>query len=452
MSERLVVVGGDAGGMSAAATASRRRDRDSLEIVAFERSGFTSYSACGIPYLVGGIVHDPDTLIARSPEEHRAHGIDVRMHHDVTAIDMTSRTVAYRDLGARRDGTVGFDHLVLATGASPIQPDVPGTDARGVFGVQHLDDGIAIRREIAEGRPKHAVVVGAGYIGIEMAEALLSQGLQVTMIDRGEHPMPTLDPDMGALLANAIRRIGIDLRLEQTVDALTSEDGHVRRVVVEGEELPADLVVFGLGVRPSSALAADAGITVGPTGGVTIDDHARTSAPDVFAAGDCVETFHRVSREPVAIALGTHANKQGRVAGINLTGGDAVFPGVIGTAVSRVCALEVGRTGLSEAMATAAGFEPRGIRFDGTTRASYFPGAQEIQVKLVVDESSGRLLGAQVLGEEGAAKRIDVFAVCVWNEMTVTEVMELDLGYAPPFAPLWDPVVAAARVAVAELG
>jgi len=452
MTERLIVVGGDAGGMSAAATASRRRDRDALEIVAFERSGITSYSACGIPYFVGGIVHDADTLIARTADQHRAHGIDVRTYHDVTVIDVAARTVIYHDLDGGREGALGFDHLVLATGATPIRPTVPGTDARGVFGVQHLDDGIAIRREIAETHPTHAVVVGAGYIGIEMAEALLSQGLQVTMVDRAEHPMPTLDPDMGGLLAQAIRRIGIDLRLEQTVDALTVDDGHVRGVAVEGDEIPADIVVFGLGVRPSVSLAADAGIEVGPTGGVTIDDHARTSASGVYAAGDCVETFHRVSRRPVAIALGTHANKQGRVAGINLTGGDAVFPGVIGTAVSRVCALEVGRTGLSEAMATEAGFAPRGIRFDGTTRAGYFPGAREIRVKLVVDAPTGRLLGAQVIGEEGAAKRIDVFAVCVWNEMTVTEVMELDLGYAPPFAPLWDPVVAAARVAVSELG
>jgi NADPH-dependent 2,4-dienoyl-CoA reductase/sulfur reductase-like enzyme len=449
---RLVVVGGDAGGMSAAATARRRRDRADLEILAFERGAFTSYSACGIPYLVGGVVRDADTLIARTVEEHRAHGIDVRVRHDVLAVDLAARTVRVRDLDAGREETVGFDHLVLATGASPVRPDIPGVDAHGVFGVQHLDDGLAIRHLVADEEPRTAVVVGAGYIGIEMAEAFLSRGLRVVMVDRAAHPMPTLDPDMGALVADAIRRLGIDLRLECTATGLTVEDGRVRAVQVAGEEVPADVVVFGLGVRPNRELAEAAGIDIGETGGVRIDDHTRTSAPEVYAAGDCVETYHRVSRRPVAIALGTHANKQGRVAGVNITGGDATFPGVIGTAVAKVCALEVGRTGLTERMAAEAGFSARGVRYDGTTRAGYFPGVEEIRVKLVVEEGTGRLLGAQVVGKEGAAKRVDVLAVCIWNEMTVEEVMELDLGYAPPFAPLWDPVVGAARAAVAELG
>ncbi len=450
MPSRLVVVGGDAGGMSAAATARRRRDPDALEIVAFERTGTTSYSACGIPYLVGGVVHDADTLIARSAEEHRAHGIDVRIRHDVIAVDLAARTVVARDLDGGTEVVLGFDHLVLATGASPIRPELPGADARGVFGVQHLDDGIAISRLLAEEDPGTAVVVGAGYIGIEMAEAFLSQGLRVVMVDRADHPMPTLDPDMGQLVADEIRRLGIDLRLGCTVSGIRVEDGRVRAVQVEDDEIPADVVVFGLGVRPNRELAEAAGITIGETGGIRIDDHARTSAPEVYAAGDCVETYHRVSRRPVAIALGTHANKQGRVAGINITGGDARFPGVIGTAVAKVCALEVGRTGLTEQMAADAGFVARGVRFDGTNRAGYFPGAEAVRVKLVVEEPTGRLLGAQVVGHEGAAKRVDVLAVCVWNEMTVEEIMELDLGYAPPFAPLWDPVVAAARVAVSE--
>jgi NADPH-dependent 2,4-dienoyl-CoA reductase/sulfur reductase-like enzyme len=436
--------------MSAAATARRRRDAEHLEIVAFERSGITSYSACGIPYLVGGIVRDADTLIARTVEEHRERGIDVRTRHEVLGVDLASRTVRVRDLEAGTDDSVAFDHLVLATGAVPVRPDLDGVDARGVFGVQHLDDGIAIRKVIADEEPRTAVVVGAGYIGIEMAEALISRGLQVVMVDRGAHPMPTLDPDMGALLADAIRRIGIDLRLEQTATGLSVEDGRIRAVTIGDEELPADLVVFGLGVRPSARLAEEAGIAVGASGGITIDDHARTSAPDVYAAGDCVETYHRVTGRPVAIALGTHANKQGRVAGINLTGGDEVFPGVIGTAVAKVCALEVGRTGLTEEMAAGTGLAAHGVRYDGTTRAAYFPGVSDIQVKLVVEDGTGRLLGAQVIGTEGAAKRIDVFAVCIWNEMTVAEVMDLDLGYAPPFAPLWDPVVGAARVAAAR--
>jgi NADPH-dependent 2,4-dienoyl-CoA reductase/sulfur reductase-like enzyme len=447
--ERLVVVGGDAAGMSAASQARRRRATDDLEIVAFERGRATSYSACGIPYWIGGAVDSEADLISRTPEQHRANGIDVRIRTEVVGIDLAARTVTARDLEAGRELVEPFDSLVYATGSVPMRPPVPGIDAAGVHGVQTLDDGVALRAELERDDVQRVVVVGGGYIGLEIAEACQVRGMDVTVVDMSATPVGTFDPDIGAYLADAVRGLGISLVLSDGAAAIdTGPDGRPRAVVTRsGRELPADLVVLGLGVRPAVALAEQAGIPLGPSGGVSVDLRMRTQVEGVWAAGDCVESVHRLSGQRMVVALGTHANKQGRVAGINLGGGYATFPGVIGTAVTKVCDLEVARTGLSMAEADAAGFRYVTASVDSTTRAGYYPGAKPIRVKLLAEERSGRLLGAQIVGREGAAKRIDVFATAIWNEMGVDEVLSLDLSYAPPFAPVWDPVLIAARKA-----
>ncbi|MFO7592294.1 MAG: FAD-dependent oxidoreductase [Acidimicrobiia bacterium] len=442
---RLVVVGGDAAGMSAAAQARRRRSEDELDIVCFERGPYTSYAACGIPYFVGDLVHDAAELVARTPDEHRRRGLDVRTGHEVVAIDTEQSSVRVRDLAAGDESDEPYDQLVIATGATPVRPPIPGIDARGIFGVQSLADGIAVRAAVEAGGARRAVVVGGGYIGLELAEAMLLRGLDVALVEGAAQPMNTLDPDMGSLIADALRGMGVSLHLDAMVDAFDVVDGAVRGVHAGGEMLPADLVVLGLGVRPRSALADDAGIVIGPTGGIAVDDHQRTSVEGVFAAGDCVETFHRVSRRPVAIALGTHANKQGRVVGLNATGGDATFPGVIGTAISKICKVEVARTGLNEREADEAGFDAVAATIEGSTRAHYYPGSMPIHVKVVAERGRGRILGAQIVGEEGAAKRVDVLAAAIWTEMTAEEFSSLDLAYAPPFSPVWDPVLIAAR-------
>jgi len=450
VTRRLVVVGGDAGGMSAAAQARRRAPADVLEIVAFERGGYTSYSACGIPYFVGGAVNDVDALIARSPEEHRANGIDVRLETEVVAIDLDARTVTARGLASGAESVEPFDDLVIATGSTPVRPDLPGIEARGVHGVQHLDDGIDLRADLAAigDGPDRCVVVGGGYVGLELAEALHERGREVTIVDSSDQPMDTLDPDMGALVADAIRGLGIELMTGTRVESFeVASDGRVRAVVAGDRTIPCNLVVLGLGVAPSVGLAREAGIRIGPSGGIATDARMATSGAGVWAAGDCVESHHRVSNRPVTIALGTHANKQGKVVGINVTGGDARFGGVIGTAVTKICAYEVARTGLNEREAAEAGFDFATATIESTTRAGYYPGATPVTVKVVADATSGRLLGAQIVGREGAAKRIDVLATAIWNEMTVEEIEQLDLGYAPPFSPVWDPVLIAARKA-----
>ena len=444
--ERLVVIGGDAAGMSAASEARRRRGPADLEIVAFERGAYTSYSACGIPYFIGDVVSDAGRLIARTPDEHRARGIEVHLHHEVTAIDAAAGSVTVRDLEAGSERTEPYDQLMVATGAAPIRPELPGADAPGIFGIQALGDGLELRRFLTSGTaPRRAVVVGAGYIGLEMAEAMVQRGLEVALVDQAAQPMRTLDPDVGALVAEGLRAIGVDLHLGAGVEGYETSGGRVSAVVTGRGTLPADVVVLGLGVRPATALAEAAGVDVGPSGGIAVDQRMRTGTPGIWAAGDCVEVHHRVSRRPVAIALGTHANKQGRVAGVNLGGGYATFPGVVGTAVTKVCGLEVARTGLTEHEAAEAGFACESVTVESTTRAGYFPGAASITTKLVAERRSGRLLGAQIVGAEGAAKRIDVLACALWNEMGVDEITNLDLGYAPPFSPVWDPVLIAAR-------
>ncbi|MGH3238830.1 MAG: FAD-dependent oxidoreductase [Spirillospora sp.] len=444
--ERLLVIGGDAAGMSAASQARRRRGPDDLEILVVERGNHASYSACGIPYYVGGVVEELDSLIARTPAEFRDRDIDLRLRTEAVEIDTAGGRVRVRDAGG--DRWESYDQLMVATGAVPKRPRLPGADAKNIHGVQILDDGIGIRRVLEQDKPRRAVVVGGGYIGLEMAEAMVMRGLEVSIVDAADQPMRTLDPDMGAIIADAIRGIGVELSLGERVEGFdTSADGHVTAVRTAGRALPADLVVLGLGVRPNGDLARAAGIETGTTGGVVTDRRMRTRTERVWAAGDCVETRHLVSGGPVAIALGTHANKQGRVAGINLGGGYATFPGVVGTAVSKICRVEVARTGLNEREAAAAGFEALSVVVESTTRAGYHPGAAPMRTKLIAERRSGRLLGAQIVGEENAAKRVDGLAIALWNGMTVEEMTGLDLGYAPPFAPVWDPVLIAARKA-----
>ncbi len=446
MARRLVIIGADAAGMSAASMARRMLGADRLEIVAFDRGHYTSYSACGIPYFVGGQVTDVESLIARNPEQFAAMEIDARLGHEVIEIDTASQHVRVRALSSGDESVQGYDQLLVATGAVPFHPEVPGVDAAGVFGVQTLDDGLALRRELELARPRRAVVVGGGYVGLELAEALCIRGAEVTVIERAATPMTTLDPDMGTLVADAMRRFGMVVRTGETVEGIEVDDaGRARTVITDQASVPADVVILGLGVRPNVAVAKAAGISVGPSGAIAVDRGMATSVAGVWAAGDCAEKHHLVSGRPVAVALGTHANKEGRTAGVNIAGGTATFPGVLGTAVSKICSLEVARSGLSEAEAAAAGFDTLSVVTESTTRAGYYPGAKPIQVKLVADAGTGRLLGAQIVGEEGAAKRIDVAAMALWHQMAVEEMINVDLSYAPPFSPLWDPILIAAR-------
>jgi NADPH-dependent 2,4-dienoyl-CoA reductase/sulfur reductase-like enzyme len=439
VADRLVVIGADAGGMTAAMQARRRQPY--LEIVALEMGSWTSYSACGIPYLVAGDVGSLDDLVARTPAELREQRIDVRLRHEVVGIDMTERALEVRDHARQRTLPIDFDRLHVATGARPTRPELPGIDLDHVRGVQTLDDARGLLDHARVSRCRSVVVVGGGYIGLEMAEAFVRWGAEVTILEGSEQLMRTLDADVAARLLEPMAAMGIDVRLGTEVAGF--EPGRV--LLAEGDPIPADLVVLGLGVTPNSELARDAGAETGARGALVVDRRQRTTIDGVYAAGDCCESHHLVSGRPTHVALGTVATKQGRVAGINIGGGYATFPGVVGTAITKVCDLEVGRTGLTEREAAAEGFELAAVSIDATTIAGYLPDAGPMTVKLVGELGTGRVLGAQIVGAERSAKRIDTIATALHARLRVDELIDLDLAYAPPFSSTWDPIHVAAR-------
>ncbi|MDX1653637.1 MAG: FAD-dependent oxidoreductase, partial [Candidatus Competibacteraceae bacterium] len=344
-----------------------------------------------------------------------------------------------------------YDQLLITSGAAAICPDLPGKETQNIHGVPHLEAGLKVRQIVDQEKPKKAVVVGGGYIGLEMAEALILRGIETTLIERGPQVMSTLDPDMGALVSQALEEHGVQLYLEESLEAFLVRGETVCGIRTDRRTLEADLVVLGLGVKPETALAEAAGIPLGIKGAIRVNSRQQTEVDGIWAAGDCAESYHLVSRQPVNIALGTIANKQGLVAGTNLGGGYATFPGVVGTAVSKICKYEVARTGLQEKEIQALGLKHTTATIDSKTRAGYYPDAGDIRVKLLAEKQTGRLLGGQIVGTEGAAKRIDVLATALYAGFTVQQLVELDLSYAPPFSPVWDPVQIAARVMVSKL-
>jgi NADPH-dependent 2,4-dienoyl-CoA reductase/sulfur reductase-like enzyme len=451
VSDRLVVVGGDAAGMSAASQA--RRLAPDLEIVAFERGNHVSYSACGEPYFVAGIVPTLERLVARRPAEFARRGIDVRLRSEVKEIDLDRRTVKVRDAAGGASAEWGFDHLMYATGSAPLRPtSIEGIDDPAILGLRTLDDAAALKQRVDGGRGR-AVVVGGGYIGIEVAEALVARHWEVTMVTSGPHVLEkTLDPEIGDAACQAVRAYGVNLMTGALVERV-ERDGDRFRVAGADFAVEGDLVFIGLGTTPEVELAAAAGIPLGGTGAVAVDNYQRTSIEGVWAGGDCAEVSHRLTGRQVNIMLGTVANKTGRIAGTNIAGGGPTpFPGVLGTAITKIGEAEIARTGLTTIEARAAGYQPVTGLVMGTTTAGYWPGAAPMKVMLVADRASGRLLGGQIVGGAGAGKRIDVIAAAIWNGMTASELAWVDLAYAPPFGGVWDLVLIAARRAADDAG
>ena len=394
------------------------------------------------------MVDDAKSLVAVTPQAFREErGIDARILHEVTELDLNKRRVHVRQLEEKKEWWEPFDQLMIATGALPIWPGVPGADAQGIYGVHTLQSGIEVRQVVDQQGPKRAVIIGGGYIGLEMAEALLRRNLEVAMVERTPQVMNTLDPDMGALVSEALMAVGVTLYREESLQGFEVSKGQVQAVVTDRRTLPADIVILGMGVRPHATLAEGTGISLGEKGSIAVNDRMQTSVEGVWAAGDCVQSFHLISRRPFYIALATVANKQGHVAGINIGGGSATFPGVVGTAVSKIYAVEVARTGLQEREIQQLGWEYVSGKIESSTRAGYYPGAGRITVKVFAEKGSGRLLGGQIVGQEGAAKRIDILATALHAGFTVQEMVHLDLSYAPPYSPVWDPVIIAARQA-----
>jgi CoA-dependent NAD(P)H sulfur oxidoreductase len=444
LSERLIVIGGGAAGMSAASAA--RRVAPDLEIVVLERSGYAAYGMCGLPYFISGVVEQPEHLLAYPPAYFRdQRRLDVRLHSAATALDPQRRVVHYRQGNERHH--LPYHRLVVAAGGSPVVPPIPGLDDERVFTVRTLEDAITLRSLLDAGRLGRVLVVGAGYIGLEMAEAFHARGVSVVVAEMLPRVMPNLDASMAALVEEEVRRHGVELRLGARLDAVHQGVRSVE-AVVGGVTLPVDAVIIAVGVRAGSDIASDAGARQAPGGALIVDDRMRTSLPDVYAAGDCIAPMHLVLGRPAFVPLGPAANKTGRVAGTVAAGGEARFAGMVGTAVVKVFDLAVGRTGLTLAEADVEGLQATATDAVGRSRAKYYPGTEPVAVRLV-HESNGRLLGAQMVGVDGVAKRIDVLATALQAGFTIDDIAALDLSYAPPYAPVYEPVLVAAQAAIA---
>ncbi|HWQ54174.1 MAG TPA: FAD-dependent oxidoreductase [Bryobacteraceae bacterium] len=426
---RLLVIGGVAAGLSAASRA--RRVDASLEIVVLEKGGVISYGACGLPYLVEGRVRTPEELIVYTPEYFaRERNITVRTGARVESIQHGRREVVLA--GGER---VRYDRLVIATGARPSTARIAGADLPHVFTLHTMDDALRMMRFLDEKRPRRAVVIGAGYIGLEAADALRARGLEVTIFEAGANVLRREDPELTRHAAVHMASSGVALRLNAPVKAIEPD-----RV----DDVACDMVVLAAGITPNAELAADAGIERGRTGAIRVDERMETNLPGVYAAGDCAEADHMVTGRPAYIPLGTTANKQGRVAGANAAGGRERFGGVTGTAILSLFGKGFAVTGLSAEQARREGFTPVAARIEGRSRAGYFDG-RPTAVELVADCGTRRLVGGTVIGEDGTAGRINVIAAALQARMRVEDFENLDLAYAPPFAPVWDPLLIAAQ-------
>jgi NADPH-dependent 2,4-dienoyl-CoA reductase/sulfur reductase-like enzyme len=446
---RLIIVGGVAAGLAAAMEA--RRASTEIRITVLERTGDISYGACGLPYVIGGLIDSPARLVLHTPEYFREqHDIDVRLHTEALEILPAKSVVRVNENEEERE--LGYGALVLATGAAAVCPPLPGHELEGVFVLRHMRDGLRMLRFIEEARPRSAVVVGAGYIGLEMAEAFRARGLRTTLVEASDKLMTALGGRARDIAAEELRANGVEVLFGERAAGF---EGDVRvrvaRVVTEsGRAIEADIVSIGVGVRPEVALARGAGIEIGETGAVSTDERQRTSATGVYAAGDCCEVINRVSGRKVWHPLGQPAVRQGWVAGANAAREDssaqARYAGVVGTNAVKLFGLELARTGLSLEEATEAGFDAEETESASHTRAGYYPGGSKIHTRLVADRR-GRLLGAQLVGREGVAQRANVYAAALHAGLKVEDLERLDLVYAPPFAPTIDPVIRAAHEA-----
>ncbi len=462
MSQPFVIIGGDAAGMSAASKI--KRDLPDADVIVFERGQVISYSACGMPYWIAGTVASDQQLIVLTPERaRRKRGIDVRIGHEVLAIDRASKNVTVLRHATGEQFTQPYHRLLIATGARALKPPIPGIDQAGIFTLRSLADAQQIVQYLTEHQPQSAVVIGGGYIGLEMVEALRTRQLSVSVVEQLPQLLPTFDPDMLEDVEATLRAHEVSLLLSTRVERITRTADHFSLQLTPSDgtgpttQLTADLIIVAAGVAPNSELAKAAGLRLGETGAIWVDDQMRTSDPAIFAAGDCVEHQHLVLGKAAWIPLAPAANKGGRLAGENMAGGNATFPGIVGTAVIKVFDYTVACTGLTEAAAKASGrFGAQGEFVGAATirdrdRASYWPGVAELQVKIVFDRRDGRLLGGQIIGRDGVNKRIDILATALHAGMTVRQVGWLDLSYAPPYSLTWDPVQVAANVASSNL-
>ncbi len=451
---KIVVVGGTAAGPKAAARA--RRLDPQAEITILEKGQYTSYAACGLPYLISGETPDLKALLATTVGVVRDANFfkavkDIRLltGKEVTAIDRGQKQVQAQDLASGAQESYPYDKLILATGATPVRPKIPGIDLKNIFLVRQPQDGVAILAALEQEKPRHGVIIGAGGIGMELAGALIQRGLQVTLVEALEQVMPgVLDVEMAAILRRHVESQGVIVRTgERATSFASQDDGRVALVHTDGGEYPGELVIVAIGVRPNVELARAAGLKLGETGAIAVDQQLRTSDPDIYAGGDCIENFHRLLKKPVIFSSGQLANIHGRIIGTNVAGGQTTFQGIVGTGIAKVFDYTVGATGLTEAAARRAGFTDLVTALvPALDHAHYYPGAKFVGIKMVAEKPTGRLLGVQVVGPGEGAKRLDVAAAAIALGANVQSITQFNMGYSPPYNVAIDALVNAAQV------
>ena len=442
---RIIVIGGVAAGTKAAAKAHRVDPNN--EIIIYQDEAEISYSACGLPYVISGVIADERRIIIRQPEDFAKEGIKVFTRHHVTNIDKARQQLTVRNLSNNSEDLVDYDRLILATGACPIVPNFEGISLEGFLTLRNISDLSRFKTLLNTMQPKRAVIIGAGYIGLELAESFHELTIKTTIIEKAKRILPKFDTEMVQPVHDHLVENQVELILGDGLAKLHGENGRVIAVETEsGKMIPADLVVIAIGVKPNVELAKAAGIELGKTGAIAVDSRMETRSSGIFAAGDCCETINRITGTPIWMPLGDIANLQGRVAGENIAGGNAHFPGVFGTAIFKTFNLTVAITGLSEQAAQEAGFEPLSIVIKGTDRARYYPGRQEYTLKLIADRQNGRLLGAQVVGSGNVDKMIDIVATALLGNLTCADMENADLAYSPPFSPVLSTIIVAAGI------
>lgn len=436
---KVVIIGGVAGGATAAARI--RRLDEKAEVVVFERSGYVSYANCGLPYYIGGIIEDPAELTLQTPESFwRRFRIDMRVRHEVTAIDPERKTVHVRNLDRGEEFEESYDKLLLSPGAQPTQPELPGVGLSGLFTLRTVEDTLRIRGFVEKEKPRSAVLAGGGFISLELAENLRELGLEVTIVQRPKQLLAPLDPDMAGFLHAKLREKKIRLLLGHSVEGFQKASDGIQ-VLLKGEKpQKADMVVLAIGVTPESRLAREAGLKLGIKGSIVVNERMETSVPDIYAVGDAVQVKHAVTGQDALISLAGPANKQGRIAADNICGGDSRYQGSQGSSVIKLFDMTAAVTGINEQAAKKAGLCWDKIYLSPANHAGYYPGGRVMTIKVVFEKETYRLLGAQIVGYEGVDKRIDVFAAAIHAGMTARQLKDLDLAYAPPYSSAKDPV------------
>ena len=436
---KVVIVGGVAGGATAAARI--RRLDEQAEIVVFERSGYISYANCGLPYYIGGVIEDPEELTLQTPESFFSRfRIHMKVHHEVTAIHPDKKTVSVKNLETGEIFEESYDKLLLSPGAKPVWPDLPGIDSEKLFTLRSVEDTFRIKNFINDRSPRSAIMVGGGFIGLEVAENLRELGMDVTIIQQSRQLLNPFDADMASFIHAEMRRHGVKLALGHSVEGFAERDGGLDVLLKDHAPLHADMVVLAIGVTPESALAKDAGLALGLKGSILVNDRMETSIPDIYAVGDAVQVKHYVTGEDALIALAGPANKQGRIAADNICGGDSRYLGSQGSSVIKVFDMTAATTGINETTAKKAGLDVDTVILSPMSHAGYYPGGKLMTMKVVFEKGTYRLLGAQIVGYEGVDKRMDVLATAIHAGLKATRLKDLDLTYAPPYSSAKDPV------------